>query len=503
MIMSSHNSEAVYASAEIASIIQDRQDHFFNQIGISGSWSLFAGREDGRRWPLADGVINASNHEKQLNIAFEFKRANEGVHGILTALGQAYAYLEKGYDASVICIPKQYQSHDNPGNHVKNIIDCTAPDIPIWVFTYDVPDLSSTRPFHGKLICVRDNPLLSCRDIRRISSGKFSTGKVTTLWAHVREGMSHPDAFFRFCQSVKIVSSSGESLSMDIFPQPLRDAVKRINADVDICKYLSSTSADSILDKAWRRTWFSFYFWKNLIPLYSSSNPYTVNLTSTRIRIDNNTFQSLFSGRIDSVKNKLIEKLKSGEISEEEAWEEYAKKVRKDAHSYREVIDSGLYHIGFISSNGELTETGYRYVDACERCDSAYQALPMEILRGAVLQNGQFAALLHYIFKLSEEKFDNDLYAFTEEQHDGTRSFKKNGYLQWLMEYFQNTLHIVRKSSLRAGGTRLPFQAEISFMNRLGLVRSDNNGHAAFRIGTGMCIDWPQVETSIQFFNTL
>ena len=112
--MSSHNSEAAYASAEIASIIQERQDRFFNGLGVSGAWSLYAGREGGCRWPLADGVISATNPNKRVNIAFEFKRINEGVHGILTALGQSYAYLEKGYDASVMCFPGRYSSNNNP-----------------------------------------------------------------------------------------------------------------------------------------------------------------------------------------------------------------------------------------------------------------------------------------------------------------------------------------------------------------------------------------------------
>ena len=295
----------------------------------------------------------------------------------------------------------------------------------------------------------------------------------------------------------------GESLSTEDFPTQLTNAVNRLDPSADIFKYLSNTSSDGVLDMAWRRTWFSFYFWKDLMPLYHGNQPYTANQTTTRIKRNGNTYQNLFSGRTDSIKSKLVEKLNNREITEDKAWEGYAQKVRSDAHSYREVIDSGLYHAGLLSPNGDLTELGYKYVDACERANSAYQALPMEFLRGAFLQNGQFSALLHYIFKLSEERFDEDLYAFTDVKPNGKRSFRKNDYLKWLMDYFTNTLHIVQTSSLRAGGTRLPLQAEISFMNKLGLVRSDRSGHAAFRMGTGLCIDWPQVETSIQFFNTL
>ncbi len=501
--MSSHNTEAAYASAEIASIIQDRQKHFFNGLGVSGSWSLFAGREGGCQWPLADGVINATNPQKELNIAFEFKRANEGVHGILTALGQSYAYLEKGYDASVMCFPSCYSSHNSPGNHIRRVIESTAPDIPIWIFTYDDPDLAATRPFQNKLTCVRDISLSSCRPIQRTAGANVSASKVTTLWAHVREGMSHPDALFRFCQSVKIVSSVGESLNTFTFPQQLIDAVGRIDSNADIFKYLSNTASDDILDMAWRKVWFSYYFWKDLIPIYNGNKPFTVNTMPTKIKIDENTYQNLFSGRVDSIKDKLVDKLNKGTITEDDAWEEYARKVRKDAHSYREVIDSGLYHMGFLSPNGDLTDLGYKYVDACERSNSAYQILPMEILRGAVLQNGQFAALLHYIFKLSEEKFDDDLYAFSTISDNGKHSFVQQDYLRWLLDYFANTLHIVQKSSLRAGGTRQPFQAEMSFMNKLGLVRANSSGRTIYRVGSGLSINWPQVETSLQFFNNL
>lgn len=501
--MSSHNTEAAYASAEIATIIQNRQDQFFSGLGVSGAWSLYAGREGGSRWPLADGVISASNPQKDVNIAFEFKRINEGVHGILTALGQSYAYLEKGYDASVMCFPGQYSSHNTPGDHINRIIESTAPDIPIWIFTYDEPDLSATRPFQDKLTCVRDTSLSDCRTIQISSGSTTSAGRIQTLWAHVREGMSHPDALFNFCKSVKIVSSSDENLSLNIFPQQLINAVSRISPNADIFKYLSNTASDEILDKAWRRTWFTYYFWEDLIPIYTGNSPYETNNTKTKIKIDENTNQNLFSGRSDSIKNKLVRKLNNGEITEEKAWEEYAHKVRKDAHSYREVIDSGLYHLGFLSPNGELTELGYKYVDACERYHSAYQTLPMDILRGATLQNGQFAALLHYIFRLSEEKFDSDLYAFTTQRANGNRSFSQQEYRQWLLDYFANTLHIVQQSTLRAGGTRNPLQAEIWFMNKLGLVRSNDAGNPAYRIGTGLCIDWPQVETSLQFFNNL
>lgn len=57
----SHDIEAAYASSEIADIIMLNQSHFFGSLGTNGGWSVFAGREGGHQWPLADGVINAQN----------------------------------------------------------------------------------------------------------------------------------------------------------------------------------------------------------------------------------------------------------------------------------------------------------------------------------------------------------------------------------------------------------------------------------------------------------
>ena len=145
----SHDTEAAYASSEVADIIMVNQNNFFGNFGTQGAWSVYAGREGGHQWPLADGVILAENStHNDVKIAFEYKRPNEGVHGILTALGQSFAYLEKGYDASVMVIPEAYSSHSMPGQHVKRVLEATSPDVPISIYTYKTPNLSATRPFH-------------------------------------------------------------------------------------------------------------------------------------------------------------------------------------------------------------------------------------------------------------------------------------------------------------------------------------------------------------------
>lgn len=498
----SHDTEAAYASSEVADIIMLNQNSFFGNYGTQGAWSVYAGREGGHQWPLADGVILAENStHNDIKIAFEYKRPNEGVHGILTALGQSFAYLEKGYDASVMVIPEAYSSHSTPGQHAKRVLEATSPNIPISIYTYKNPNLSATRPFHGKLQCVRDISLPNCRAIARTAAAT-TTGSVSTLWAHMREGMSHPDAFFRFCQGVKVVTATEEDLSGISLPSELTAAISRIDGNADPYKYLSNTPGDTISDKAWRYAWFNFYFWEDLIPIWSCSSPYVVNNTQTKIRIDENNLQGLFSGRIDSIKEKLVNKLNAGTITEAEAWEEYAQKVKNDAHSYREVIDSGLYHIGYVNPEGTLTEIGYKFVEACERVGSPYIGIPMEIFKATVLQNGQYGALLHYIYRLSEEKFDNDLFAFAHFDINGNYKFNEQEYLAWIDDYFANTLHISKKSTVRAGGTRKPFQAELSFLKKMGFIRTRGRS-AAYRVGVGLEIDWPQVQSSMLYFQNL
>lgn len=498
-----HDIEAAYASSEVADLITRNQNHFFGTLGTSGAWSVFAGREGGHQWPLADGVLSAQNTTaSDVNIAFEFKRPNEGVHGILTALGQSYAYLEKGYDASIMVIPESYSSHSNPGGHIKRVIESTSPDIPISIYTYSPPNLSATRPFFGKLTCVRDISLPSCRTIAHVATTPTTSGSASTLWAHMREGMSHPDAFFRYCQAVKIITATGENLNNVCIPAELIAAVKRIAPTTDVFKYLANTPGDTISDKAWRYVWFNYYFWNDLMPIFSGTAPYSVNAVATRIKISDTVNQNLFSGRVDSIKSKLVDELNAGRITEDDAWEKYAKKVHNDSHSYREVIDSGLYHIGFLAPDGTLTDLGYKYVDSCERVGSAYGGIPLEILRASVLQNGQYGAMLHYFYKLSEEQFSNNLFAFTEVNARGDRVFQSQNYLNWMDDIFANDLHLSKKSTVRAGGTRKSFQAEISFLKKMGFVK-EKNGRAAYRIGVGLEIDWPQVQSSMLYFQGL
>lgn len=145
---------------------------------------------------------------------------------------------------------------------------------------------------------------------------------------------------------------------------------------MDVYKYLSNTPGDTVSDMAWRYAWFRYYFWNDLMPIYCSNSPFTVNDTSTRIRLDDDMMVTTKGFFLVEAKSKLVNRLNANPADEDSIWEEYATKVRKDAHSYREVIDSRLYHIGFLAPGGTLTELGYKYVDACERAQVRMQEYP-------------------------------------------------------------------------------------------------------------------------------
>ena len=75
-------------------------------------------------------------------------------------------------------------------------------------------------------------------------------------------------------------------------------------------------------------------------------------------------------------------------------------------------------------------------------------------------------------------------------------------YLVWIDDYFANELHISKKSTERAGGTRKPFQAELAFLKKMGFVRTSGR-RAAYRVGVGLEIDWSQVQSSMLYFQNL
>jgi len=205
----------------------------------------------------------------------------------------------------------------------------------------------------------------------------------------------------------------------------------------------------------------------------------------------NNDPKYFFVGRTDSIKNRLILELNNGSIDENIAFARYVQNIRDRAHSYREDIDSGLEALGLLEPDGKPTKLGYRFVDACERTGLSHQGLPRQILGAALLQNGNLAAFLHYVYRLSDQKFSQNCFAFAVGRGIKKRIDIKE-YLKWLRKELSETLLVMRTVSARGGLQRPPFQAEIAILRHFDFVRD-------YRIGVGLEINWPAIQEGLEF----
>jgi len=177
-------------------------------------------------------------------------------------------------------------------------------------------------------------------------------------------------------------------------------------------------------------------------------------------------------------------------MTEAHAWEDYARNVRKRAHSYREDIDSGLEHIGMLDVDGKPTDLGYRFIDLCERTGIPHAGVPRAMLGAAILRNGDMISLLHYVHRLSENLFRADPLRFATGANGN--KLDRRPYREWVEDQLANNLRVLHKVSERGGVSRAPLQAEITLLRQFGFV-------SKYRIGVGLEINWPVVQEALEF----
>lgn len=487
----SHDLEASYAAAEVASDLLRTPQNCFQHAPAAHLLSAYAAREGRNIWPHADGVIQigvTGADPRKYSIAIEFKRPNEGVHGVLTAIGQAHAYLRKGYAGSIIVIPEEYSGLAASGAYVKDVLDLTSQTNAIGVYSYRTPDMSKPSPFEGRLMLGRTLQIDAALPV----AAPISPSATETQWAHVREGSSDPDAFFKYLQAVKLLGGGGLQPVQTAIPPTILNAIERVRPGSDPNLYLSNAPRDGMTDRAWRYFWFKYILNNQVLLGWQNDGvEYLPNaLPSGILRSDGFGQKMFFAGRADSIKNRLVREMNLGALGENDALDQLVANYRNRAHSYREDIDSGAEHLGFVDGEGRLTDDGYRFVDACERTGDPNNGLPRALFMSAVLRDGGLGAFLHYVYRLSEERFSADALAFVDAVNG---RFDSKSYLRWVEDEMAQRLRVIKKIAPRGGAARAPFQAELALLRGLGIVGS------RFRIGVGLVINWPEFQDALEF----
>lgn len=482
----SHDLHANWASSELAHLFKADPLAAFQAVP-SYQFDTYATRDASGTWPHADGVVQihrASGGSDSFAVAVEFKRENEGVHGILTGMGQSQSYIAKGFAGSALVLPASYSTLSDSGRFVKSVLKKTFPHAPVGVFTYHPPNLASARPFENRIQVVEAVRLGAVPP-----TAMEWTTRVKSQWVHVREGSVFPDSVYRYLMAAR-QCSSGSRHSQPKILRPLEAAAKRIAAKSVPAKYLSYTVGESLQDRTWRSFWFGSVLTKNVQAIWSRKTPnYLVaNIPTNLVQWDGSPV-IFFSPRRDSPKQKLVEQLNAKVISETQAWEMFAQNVHNRAHSLREDIDSFVEPAGLVDAEGRLTALGNEFVDACQRANDANAPGPLAIFRRAYLLEGDALSLLHYIHRLSTDAFSADPLKYVSGPKAPLR-FDRESYLAWLRDEMSLNLKVMATSTLRGGIERKPFQGELAILRKLDLCGS-------MRPGVGLDINWPMVHETL------
>jgi hypothetical protein len=498
-----HNAEADFAASEVARMLVADPGLCYDASSCPATISASASYEPSAAgWPKADGLVSVleGGTTTQRAIALEYKRPQEGIHGLLTAIGQAHGYLHKGYSGAAIVIPGRYTSHPTPAEYVRDVLNAISGSRAIAVFSYSPPDTTSPTPFAGRIQCVR--PLVF--DAGRVQLRPASQGP-KTQWVHMREGSTTRDAFFRFLQVAKRLSADPTATRPTIRPE-LVAAIGRLAPGRDPVEYITNTADNKFLTRVWQFFWLEWLATPAVLtPWKLEAGVYSAPGAKTRVlREDGTDFSQLWEGRVSSLKETIAGMLNRGEIDEARGWEAFVggitatgggqnkQGVRDRAHSYREDIDSALAQLRWIEDDGLPTDQGYRFMTICERYGGANSRAAIDYMGATLIQTGRYASFLHYINRLSERKFAENPLAYTKPGSNGTPVFTEDSYWEYLQDLeakLTDELRVMRKVSGRARPrVRTTFQVELTLLRNYGFVSSTRH-----RLGVGIPIDWEQV----------
>jgi hypothetical protein len=498
----SHNAEADFAASELARMFAADPRICYAETACPSALSTNASYEPSSSpWPRADALVSLleAGTGRQRDVAVEYKRQQEGLHGLLTAIGQAHSYLHKGYSGAAIVLPSSYSSHPSPGEYVGDVLDRVSGNKAIGVFRFETPDLSSPTPYAGRIHTVRPLELVTTgTSVRAVPS------RPKTQWVHMREGSTTRDAFFRFLQTAKRLSADSR-MPEPTMPSGLRDAIARLAPAKDPFAYLANTADAKFLTRVWRAFWFEWVATPDVLtPWRFCEGRYFTPNVFTRIAKDDGSGNSqIFEGRASGLKENIVKQLNEGRIDQAHAWEQFVsgiertgmqknQGVRDRAHSYREDLDSSLSQLQWIDNDGRPTDYGYRYMTICERYGGANSSAAIEYVGASLLQTGRYGSFLHYVHRLSERKFASHPLEFTKATPAGNPVFNEESYgeyLTYLEDCMADELKVMRKVSGRSRPrVRTPFQVELTLLRTYGYVSKTR-----YRLGVGIPIDWEHV----------
>jgi hypothetical protein len=477
-----HNTEAGEVAIAIAKKIDtDPLDCLKKKIYTETS--SYVGTPKDKRWPHPDSqitVLDVGKKDQQISIGIEFKREAEKSHGTLTALGQSLAYLDKGYDATIMLFPESYgKTLENPAKYVNDILDKFC-DAAIGIFTYK----KTSGGF--EVTCNRKINLANRKTSTSSSKGLKAEN---TVWTHYREGSGTPDTYYRYLKEL----SSIEEEDLPEISTELTDAFDRLdNAKKKngIHKYISDTVNDAPLDKAWRAVVFKYLYTPSVMKIFDTRKGKRVANTAKSKLLQLNGDKIQWFGKVGQAfsKPEITRRLNANTITEGEAWDEFLFRLRARAHSLKEDLRPGLRGFGLMEDDGKPSELGMRFIVAYEREQgSEDKPISKKILGYAVLTNGKWELLLRYFYKLSEKAFEYDNQKFLIDKN-GKQKFDEKEYLDEITEGLKEE-RLMRKIKERGGKNRKDFQGVMTFLGYLGIIPDKNR----YRMGRGLVIDWPKV----------
>ena len=447
-------------------------------------------------WPIPDGAISlrVQGQKKEYPLAIEYKRPEEGKHGILTALGQSISYIENGrFAASIIVVPEAYSLNEKrqPGDFLTSVLQNSAPGQPIGVWVYDQ---------QKNLTCVKKIEL-DKQQVTKSSKKIVQESLPNKQWMYVRSGEYNPDIVYKYLKTAKQLDSKARMVS-PLHPE-IKKACQRLYPQKIPENVLSNSPNDKHEDKIWRKFWYTYWFTKDVQAIWKKKKgKYIVNNAPCDILQWDKTKMIKFADRSDSKKLDLVNRLNAKKILEQSAWEEFVEYISTSAaHSAKETVDSAIDALRFVDEYGNPSSLGYRFVDEAEKqSDGPYGVMCVKILRYAMLTVGGYFNFLKNFHDLSEEKFDSNFDAFWQKKSRGSNfEFKQTDYLKWIEDELVKLciMYKQKKPTSKKKKTKTkksPFQDDITILKQFGFIKQKRTPYLR---GMGLQINWPFIQESM------